>query len=120
MNAIDDYHNNAFTPEILTALSWIENAKLAAEIVHKNFKLKGEEGSTFTFNEQRFQTNLNYIQKKFEEYEPKMIAIENAIYNNLKALREMRKFIRKQLVKPSGNPFIEEPKDLPAPNEMFT
>ena len=67
MKAIDDYHHNAFTPEILTALSWIENAKLAAEIVHKNFKLKGEEGSTFTFNEQRFQTNLNYIQKKFEE-----------------------------------------------------
>lgn len=67
IKAIDEYHHNAFTPEILTALSWIKNANLAAEIVHKNFKLKGEEGSSFTFNEQRFQTNLNYIQKKFEE-----------------------------------------------------
>lgn len=42
IKAIDEYHHNAFTPEILTALSWIKNANLAAEIVHKNFKLKGE------------------------------------------------------------------------------
>jgi len=41
MKAIDDYHNNAFTPEILTALSWIKNDKMAAEIVYKNFKLGG-------------------------------------------------------------------------------
>ena len=67
MAAIDEYHRNAFTPEILTALSWIENDKIAAEIVHKNFKLKGEEGASYTFNETRFQTNLSYIQSKFEE-----------------------------------------------------
>jgi len=63
MKAIDDYHKNAFIPEILTALSWIKNDKMAAEIVHKNFKLGGEEGTLFLRLHQN-QKHLRSLVKK--------------------------------------------------------
>jgi len=66
-NAIDDYYNHAFTPEIIYALNFIEQSKIAAELIAKYAKAGGEEVSTLSFTENRFQTNLLFIQKKFEE-----------------------------------------------------
>ncbi len=67
MQGIDEYYANAFSPEIIHALSWIENSKLAAELVAKYLKLGGEKGSTISFQESRFQVHLLYIQNQFEK-----------------------------------------------------
>jgi hypothetical protein len=66
-DAIDEYYHSAFSPEIIQAFGFIEESKLAAELLHKHAKLKAEEKSSLTFSESRFQINLFYIQKKFED-----------------------------------------------------
>ncbi|MCG2783562.1 MAG: funZ protein [Anaerolineae bacterium] len=69
--AVDEYYQHAFSPEILYAIQFAEEAKLAAEIIAKytglETKLGGEEKTSINFSETRFQTNLLYIQKHFEE-----------------------------------------------------
>ena len=66
LQAIDEYYLHAFSPEIMSALNFIENSKLAAEIITKYLKLGGEETINTSFSETRFQINLMYIQKHFE------------------------------------------------------
>lgn len=65
--AIDEYYLSAFSPEIIQALSFVQESKLAAELLHKHAALKGEDKNSITFSESRFQINLFYIQKQFEE-----------------------------------------------------
>jgi hypothetical protein len=65
-SAIDEYYYNAFSPEIIQALSFVQESKLAAELLSKYAGLKGEENEAMTFTESRFQVNLFYIQKQFE------------------------------------------------------
>ncbi|RXJ60886.1 P-loop ATPase, Sll1717 family [Candidatus Marinarcus aquaticus] len=65
-DAIDEYYYKAFSPEIIQALQFVQESKIAAELLAKYAKASGEEKETFTFSESRFQTNLFYIQKKFE------------------------------------------------------
>ncbi len=65
--AIDEYYASAFSPEIIQALSFVQESKLAAELLHKHAKLKGEVKDAVTFSEGRFQINLFYIQKQFED-----------------------------------------------------
>lgn len=64
--AIDEYYYSAFSPEIVQALSFVQESKLAAELLFKHAKAKGEEREVLTFSESRFQINLFYIQKQFE------------------------------------------------------
>lgn len=66
-DAIDEYYLKAFSPEIIQALSFVQESKFAAELLHKHAALKGEEKESLSFSESRFQINLFYIQKKFEE-----------------------------------------------------
>jgi len=66
-NAIDEYYKNAFSPEILYALNWIEDSKVAAELISKYLKLGGEENVTSSFQESKFQVNLLYIQNQFQK-----------------------------------------------------
>jgi len=66
-SAIDEYYHSAFSPEIIQALTFVQESKLAAELLHKHATLKGEERNSITFSESRFQINLFYIQKQFEE-----------------------------------------------------
>jgi len=65
-DAIDEFYKSAFSPEIIYALSVIEESKEVAELLHKFFKLAGEEKYTESYTESKFQINLLYIQKKFE------------------------------------------------------
>ncbi|PPD50393.1 MAG: funZ protein [Methylobacter sp.] len=66
-SAIDEYYSSAFSPEIIQALSFVEESKVVAELLSKHSKLKGEEKDVLTFSESRFQINLFYIQKQFED-----------------------------------------------------
>ncbi len=65
-NAIDEYYNRAFAPEIVQALQFVQESKLTAELIAKYAKLGGEEKETVSFSESRFQSNLFYIQQSFE------------------------------------------------------
>ncbi|MEP1740172.1 MAG: funZ protein [Kangiellaceae bacterium] len=65
-DAIQEYYLHAFSPEIQHALQFVQESKLAAEIMSKHAKAAGEQSESVTFTESRFQTNLLYIQKNFE------------------------------------------------------
>ncbi len=67
MQAIDEYYANAFSPEILYALNWIDNSKVATELITKFLKLGGEQAVSTSVQESHFQVHLFYIQKQFEE-----------------------------------------------------
>jgi hypothetical protein len=66
LQAVDEYYLQAFSPEIISVLNFIENSKLAAEVITKHLKIGGEETINTSFSESRFQINLMYIQKQFE------------------------------------------------------
>ncbi|HTD98463.1 MAG TPA: hypothetical protein VK668_04230 [Mucilaginibacter sp.] len=65
--AIDEYYLNAFSPEIVNALNFVEKTKFSAEIIHKYFKALGENIKEGSFTHSKFQTNLLYIQNHFEK-----------------------------------------------------
>jgi len=69
--AIDDYYQSAFSPEIIYAIQFAEEAKVAAELMAKYLNLGArvseEDKVTISFSESRFQTNLLFIQKNFED-----------------------------------------------------
>ncbi len=65
--AIDEFYVNAFTPEIMYALSFLENAEKAAELILKNLKIGGKKSKEVSFSKQMYQTNLLYILRNFEE-----------------------------------------------------
>lgn len=66
-DAIDEYYNRAFSPEILQALEFVQESKIAAELLAKHAKASGEQREALKFSESRFQTNLFYIQRQFED-----------------------------------------------------
>jgi len=66
-DAIQEYYVHAFSPEIIHALQFVRESKLAAEIMSKHAQVSGEQKESITFSESRFQTNLLYIQKNFEK-----------------------------------------------------
>ncbi|SAL42571.1 hypothetical protein AWB74_01736 [Caballeronia arvi] len=65
--AVDDYYNRAFSPEIAYAISFASENKFSAELVHKYFKLAGEDKESIQFSESRFQMNLLYVQRRFQD-----------------------------------------------------
>ena len=65
-DAIQEYYLHAFTPEIIYALQFVQESKLAAELLSKHAKAIGYQKKTLTFSESRYQVNLLYIQKNFE------------------------------------------------------
>src|SRR6185312_1423543 len=66
-NAVDEYYLNAFSPEIVNALNFVEKTKFSAEVINKYFKLLGEKIKEGSFTHSKFQTNLLYIQNHFEK-----------------------------------------------------
>ena len=61
--AIDNYFNNAFSPEIATVMQIVENSQEMASMMFKLLNYKKSETDQFSFTETRFQTNLQYIEK---------------------------------------------------------
>ena len=67
MEAIDEYYDNAFSPEIINAFKIVDNSELAAKLICKYAEVGGKEDSTLEFSEQRLQMNLYYICQMFAE-----------------------------------------------------
>jgi hypothetical protein len=64
--AINEFFNDGFSPEIKKALEFVQNSKLAAELVAKHSKISSERNDSVSFSETKFQTNLLYIERAFE------------------------------------------------------
>ncbi|HVC61218.1 MAG TPA: hypothetical protein VND19_12755 [Acetobacteraceae bacterium] len=82
-DAIDEYYQNAFDPEIPAALQFVENSSRAAEVVAKHIPLQATfrtERKTETRSEkQKFQTNLLVLEKQFRESLASLKLDENQI-----------------------------------------
>lgn len=63
LEAIDDYYNHAFAPEIINVLNFVEDSKVAAELISKYLRLKGETGKKTEFSQSKYQINLLYIER---------------------------------------------------------
>jgi hypothetical protein len=61
--AIDNYFNNAFSPEIATAMQIVENSQEIVGLMLNFFDLKAQASNQVTFTETKFQTNLQYIER---------------------------------------------------------
>ncbi len=98
--AIDEYYNSAFAPEIATALQFVENTKLAAEILLKHADLTGKgewsRASQSTTTKSVFQTNLLMIEKNFQE-----------ALSSLKLPNNILLFIDGVDIRPSSVPYEE-------------
>ncbi len=66
-SAMDEYYSNAFSPEVTEAFEFISDSKTAVELISKHAKLNSTEGEQVKVNSSRFQTNLLYIKRNFEE-----------------------------------------------------
>jgi hypothetical protein len=64
--AIDEYYKNAFSPEIIYAIRFAEEAETTARILSRHDRLAGQEARSISFDRSEFQTNLFYIQRQFE------------------------------------------------------
>jgi len=65
--AIEEFYKKAFSPEIINALTFVEDSKYAAELLNKYASISAGLSTTETFSESRFQVNLLYIQQQFEK-----------------------------------------------------
>jgi hypothetical protein len=64
---IDEFYKHAFSPEIVNAIQFAENASISANLISQVAEFGGTESSSVTFSESNFQINLFYIQKHFED-----------------------------------------------------
>lgn len=64
-DAIDEYVND-FSPEIDNALGFVEKTKTTALLIAKHFESPEKKFADSTFTHGKFQTNLQYILRKFE------------------------------------------------------
>lgn len=96
MQAIDEYYNRAFAPEIVSALKIVDKSEIAAKLVCKYAEVGGNAGSTLEFSEQRLQMNLFYICKKFSE-----------CLGNLKLTKNLTLYIDGIDVRPNQIPYDE-------------
>lgn len=65
--AIDQFYLYAFNPEIHYAIQFIEQSRESAKLLFDCLQMGTEGGTQLSFTETRFQNNLLFIQKRFEE-----------------------------------------------------
>lgn len=94
MQAIDEYYNRAFAPEIVNALKIVDRSEFVAKLVCKYAEGGGNRENMLEFSEQRLQMNLFYICKKFSE-----------CLGNLKLNKNLTLYIDGIDVRPSQIPY---------------
>jgi len=65
--AIDQFYNHAFSPEIVNAIQFAEEASASAELIATIAKVGALNKLSTSFSESSFQVNLLYIQREFEK-----------------------------------------------------
>ena len=95
-DAIDEYYEGAFSPEILNAIEFAEDSSVSAELLSEFAKIAGLTKISKKFSSQKFQTNLLYIQRKFED-----------ALSSLKLNQNYTVFIDGIDLRPTGIPYKE-------------
>jgi hypothetical protein len=67
LDAIDEFYHKAFSPEIVQAIKFAEDAEISADIITQFANVGAKEKYSTVFTENQYQVNLLYIQKKFED-----------------------------------------------------
>lgn len=65
--AIDEYYHNAFSPEVVTAMQFVDESTYTAGLVFNSLAVNGTSGNTVTYNENKFQSCLTYLKRVFED-----------------------------------------------------
>ena len=65
-SAIDDYYEDAFSPEIMNVMEFVSDSSVTAKLMSEYANVEGGVKTKKTFSEGKYQTNLLYIQRKFE------------------------------------------------------
>ena len=65
--AVDEYYNGAFSPEVIYALDFVENFERSASLISKYAGAEVKKETQETHTEKNFQLNLMYIQRRFED-----------------------------------------------------
>lgn len=66
-DAIKEYYDGAFDPEVMSAFEFVVNSEDSIELVNKFFKVGGKEGFSKKQVTNKFQMNLHYLKKQFED-----------------------------------------------------
>ncbi|MFP9138177.1 cold shock domain-containing protein [Devosia sp. XGJD_8] len=70
-SAVDEYYSSAFAPEIPSALQFVENSKISAEMLAKYLGIEAKANASNEYTAKTdssvFQTNLLYIEKHLED-----------------------------------------------------
>lgn len=93
-SAIDEFYNNAFSPEIITALKFVENSGVAVKLLSKYAEANASASNTVEQNGHIFQTNLLYIRKRLED-----------VISGAKFAKDLLIFIDGIDIRPSGIAF---------------
>ncbi|MDP1617831.1 P-loop ATPase, Sll1717 family [Phenylobacterium sp.] len=65
--AIEKYYDSAFDPEVVSAIEFVKDAEISAELLVKYAKLAASERSSVSASGTKFQTNLLIIEKSLKE-----------------------------------------------------
>jgi hypothetical protein len=63
-DAINEFYNNAFSPELQIALQITDESALFGQLISKHLEAGGEEDTKTSFTPRRLQSNLLYIEDK--------------------------------------------------------
>jgi hypothetical protein len=67
IDAIDDYYDGAFDPQVMTVLDWVQNNTRATDLVVSKLKLAGSQELKLSGQETRFQNNLFFLERQFKQ-----------------------------------------------------
>ena len=73
---INEYYEGAFSPEIITAFKFAQDAKVTAKLISSDAELGGSMGYENISEKSKFQINLLYIQRKLE-YALSSLSLQN-------------------------------------------
>jgi hypothetical protein len=65
--AINEFYEDAFSPEIVNAITFVEEAQSAAKLISRYAQLGDSKLEKKTYEETKFQLNLLYLERKFSE-----------------------------------------------------
>lgn len=94
ITAIQDYYNNAFSPEITTVMKVMDDSEAVAKIISKVVEIGGGIKNSTEYTETKFQHNLYYIEHNFEEN-----------ISNLKINKDLTIFIDGIDIRPDSIPY---------------
>lgn len=96
LEAIDDYYNKAFAPEIVNALKITDQSEMVAKLICQYAELGAGDKQITEFTEQKFQMNLYYIAEQFSR-----------VLGSIKLKRDITLFIDGIDIRPSHIPYSE-------------